>query len=191
MECCEINAQSPASVHPTYCMEPITLFSVGHGNRSIAELLDILQRCGIATVVDLRANPQSRRHPQFEGDSLRQAIESTGLVYHWAGRHLGGRRAPRATSRHSALTDDGLRGFADHMDTPEFARGVSQLRQPRRTRPHGHALRGTRSRPLSSLPDRRLADIAGHANRPPARARRIVPASPFPACAPRIGGACV
>lgn len=109
-------------------MEPITLFSVGHGNRSIAELLDILQRCGIATVVDIRANPQSRRHPQFEGDSLRQAIESSGLVYHWAGRHLGGRRAPRATSRHAALTDDGLRGFADHMDTPDFACGVSQLR---------------------------------------------------------------
>lgn len=109
-------------------MEEFHLYSIGHGDRPIRELLEMLAEQGIRTLVDIRANPHSRRHPQFNDDALRAALEPAGVIYHWAGRQLGGRRAPRADSRHAALKDDGLRGFADYMDTPEFARGVAQLR---------------------------------------------------------------
>lgn len=104
------------------------LYSIGHGDRSIEDLIETLAGQGIRTLVDIRANPHSRRYPQFNDDALRAAVESAGLVYHWAGRQLGGRREPRADSRHVGLRDDGMRGFADYMETPEFARGVSQLR---------------------------------------------------------------
>ena len=37
------------------------------------------------------------------------------------------RRAPRPRSAHVALHEEGLRGYADFMDTDEFKRGAAQL----------------------------------------------------------------
>ncbi|MBI3778259.1 MAG: DUF488 domain-containing protein, partial [Gammaproteobacteria bacterium] len=88
--------------------------------------ITLLKGAGVATLVDVRAQPRSRHNPQFNDDSLRAACERAGLAYHWAGRQLGGMRAPRADSPHVAL-DEGRRGFADHMDTEAFRKGASQL----------------------------------------------------------------
>lgn len=104
----------------------LTLYTVGHGNRQIGELMALLQEAGVDTLVDVRAQPRSRHNPQFNDDTLRLACENAGIVYHWAGRQLGGMREPRPDSPHLAL-DEGLRGFADHMDTEAFQKGVSQL----------------------------------------------------------------
>lgn len=108
-------------------MSGVVIFTVGHSNRSTAQLLALLQEGGIQVLVDIRAQPRSRRQPQFDGEALRQALEQAGVVYHWAGRPLGGHRVPRADSPHGGLTDEGLRGFADHMDGEEFRRGAAQL----------------------------------------------------------------
>jgi uncharacterized protein (DUF488 family) len=109
-------------------MDKFRVYSIGHGDRSVEDLIEVLAEQGIRTLVDIRADPHSRRHPQFNDEALRAALEAAGIIYHWAGRQLGGRREPRADSRHVGLKDDGLRGFADYMETPEFARGVAQLR---------------------------------------------------------------
>jgi uncharacterized protein (DUF488 family) len=107
-------------------MSPVTLYTVGHGNRALDALTALLQQAGIVTLVDVRAHPQSRRHPQFGSESLRNALEAAGLTYHWAGRHLGGMRPARPGSPHIAL-EEGLRGYADHMDTPAFQTAAAQL----------------------------------------------------------------
>ena len=99
-----------------------TLYTVGHSNRSLDELLNLLLNADIGVLVDIRARPQSRRFPHFSGDMLRAAAEQAGLAYHWAGRQLGGLRE----SAHAALAD-GLRGFADYMDTAEFQMAAAQL----------------------------------------------------------------
>jgi len=108
-------------------MKTVTLYSVGHSNRPVAELVALLQAAGVTTLVDVRAQPASTRHPQFSMDALRAALEPEGIIYHWAGRQLGGFRQPKPGSPHIALESDGFRGYADHMDTDTFQRGVSQL----------------------------------------------------------------
>ncbi len=107
---------------------PVTLYTVGHSNRTLRELIDLLTAAGVTTLVDVRAQPHSSRHPQFEGGVLRDAAEGAGMVYHWAGRQLGGRRPVSPTSPHVAL-EEGLRGYADYMDTEAFRRGAAQLVQ--------------------------------------------------------------
>ncbi|HJW80749.1 MAG TPA: DUF488 domain-containing protein [Acidiferrobacterales bacterium] len=104
----------------------LTLWTIGHGNRPINELIAMLTEAGIATLVDVRAQPHSARHPQFNEESLRASCGQANVVYHWAGRHLGGKRALQFNSPHSAL-DEGRRGFADHMGTEIFRRAVSQV----------------------------------------------------------------
>jgi uncharacterized protein (DUF488 family) len=103
-----------------------TLYTVGHGNRSMEEFISMLAEKGIRTLVDVRAQPHSSRHPHFSKGMLREATEAIGIVYHLAGRHLGGRRVARADSPHRAL-DEGLRGYADYMDTDYFQNSATQL----------------------------------------------------------------
>lgn len=102
------------------------LYTIGHGDRSLAELVCLLSERGIRTLVDVRAEPHSSRFPHFSMDALREAMEERGIVYHFAGRQLGGRRSPRSDSRHRAL-EVALRGYADYMESDFFERSATQL----------------------------------------------------------------
>jgi uncharacterized protein (DUF488 family) len=104
----------------------VTIYSVGHGDRPLARFVALLQSAAIVTLVDVRAQPGSRRHPQYDMEPLREALARANIVYHWAGRALGGHREARADSAHTALTG-AMRGYADHMETEAFARGIAQL----------------------------------------------------------------
>lgn len=108
-------------------MAPTTIFTLGHSDRSLAQLLAVLGEANVATLVDVRAWPRSQRYPHFDSDRLRDALDENGVAYHWAGRHLGGKREPRPRSQHTALADDGLRGYADHVESDAFQRAVVQL----------------------------------------------------------------
>ena len=82
---------------------------------------------GVTNLVDVRARPFSARHPHFDAPRLRAALEAAGIVYHEAGRQLGGMRAARADSRHVALREAGLRAYAEHMDSETFELGAAHL----------------------------------------------------------------
>ncbi|MDH5326380.1 MAG: DUF488 domain-containing protein [Gammaproteobacteria bacterium] len=107
----------------------VTVYTVGHSNLSTEDLLYLLQSFSIDVVVDIRAYPQSKRFPHFNGDVLRHRIEANGLVYHWAGRQLGGMRKPTPGyhSPHIALQSEFFRAFADYMETAAFQKAVQQL----------------------------------------------------------------
>ena len=51
------------------------------------------------------------------------------MVYHWAGRQLGGKRTGNAVSAHTALRSDDMRAYADHMATEVFRKGIQHLIQ--------------------------------------------------------------
>lgn len=104
-----------------------TLFTVGHSRHSAEVFLEIITAAQVTCVVDVRAVAHSSRYPHFSQDALRAALSAAQVTYHWAGRALGGQRQAQADSPHVALPDAASRGFADHMGTPEFERGVAQL----------------------------------------------------------------
>ena len=103
-----------------------TLYTLGHGDRSMDEFVRLLTGQAIRTLVDVRAHPHSSRFPHFSMDALRKTMEELEIVYHWAGRQLGGRRSARPDSPHRAL-DEGLRGYADYMETEYFQKSATQL----------------------------------------------------------------
>ncbi|MGD8567721.1 MAG: DUF488 domain-containing protein [Gammaproteobacteria bacterium] len=107
--------------------DSITVYTVGHGNRTLDELLRLLLNNAIKTLVDIRSYPYSRHFPHFSQDALREALNSHGMDYHWAGRQLGGMRKPAYPDSHPALTEDSLRGFAEYMQTNQFEPAVAQL----------------------------------------------------------------
>src|SRR5438309_8916827 len=105
-------------------MPPV--FTAGHSTRPIEELLALLAEHGIRTLVDVRRFPGSRRHPQYSRDALAASLAGAGLQYiHEPG--LGGRRAARPASPHTAWRVDAFRGYADYMETPEFQASLDRL----------------------------------------------------------------
>lgn len=106
-----------------------TLYTVGHGSRTIEELIGVLAEACIGTLVDVRAYPGSRRHPQFNQRALEDALAARGIAYAWRGKALGGFRKAPPHSRHVALRVGAFRGFADYMETAEFASALDAVLQ--------------------------------------------------------------
>ena len=105
----------------------LPIYTIGHGNRPLAEFIGLLHENAIATLVDVRAFPGSRRHPHFGRGELERSLPAAGMHYVWEGRALGGRRRPRPDSPHVAMRNDSFRAYADHMETPEFREGIDRL----------------------------------------------------------------
>jgi uncharacterized protein (DUF488 family) len=102
------------------------LWTIGHGKRSSDDFVQLLLHAQIETVIDVRAYPVSRRHPQFSRPPLASALAGAGIDYVWEGAALGGRREPHAQSPHTALKED-VRGFADHMASPAFTLALERV----------------------------------------------------------------
>jgi uncharacterized protein (DUF488 family) len=103
------------------------IYTIGHSTRSFDELVEALRSFGVRTLVDIRTVPRSRHVPQFNAETLRRTLPNRRIRY----RHLkalGGLRRPRADSTNTAWRNAGFRGFADYMETPEFAEALRALR---------------------------------------------------------------
>jgi uncharacterized protein (DUF488 family) len=108
--------------------QAFTFFTIGHSTRSLEEFVDLLKTHGVQRLVDIRTVPRSRRNPQFNRESLPGALEPHGIAYtHLPG--LGGLRHPRPDSPNSGWENDSFRGFADYMQTDEFAAALQELLQ--------------------------------------------------------------
>jgi len=105
----------------------MTVYTIGHGNRAIKEFVGLLQEAAIECLVDVRAFPASRRHPQFSREALERSLLGAGIRYVWEGKSLGGRRKAVAGSRHVALRSPGFRAYADHMETEDFHIGAARV----------------------------------------------------------------
>ena len=110
------------------------LRTVGHGTLTADELARLVTGAGVEMVVDVRSFPASRRHPQFGREAMERWLPEAGVAYRWEPR-LGGRRRPAPESPHGALRVAGFRGYADHMETPEFRAALDELLAEAAVRP--------------------------------------------------------
>src|SRR5580658_3124913 len=104
-----------------------TVYTIGHSTRTLDELIAALRAYRIATLVDIRAFPMSRRLPHFNRESLEVELPKHGIAYVWM-KELGGRRKKiRDDSPNTGLRNDSFRNYADYMLTPEFGQAVARL----------------------------------------------------------------
>lgn len=102
--------------------------TVGHSNRSLEEFVDLLQRNDIDRVLDVRAVPRSRHNPQFNQDALPVSLDAFGIAYlHLPG--LGGLRHARADSPNTGWHNLSFRGYADYMQSSDFADNIERVAQ--------------------------------------------------------------
>jgi uncharacterized protein (DUF488 family) len=102
------------------------MLTIGHSTLSIEAFLYALEENGVETLVDVRRFPGSRRYPQFSQAALFASLEGVGIRGIWR-EGLGGRRAPTKDSVNTAWRNESFRGYADYMQTAEFAREIDWL----------------------------------------------------------------
>lgn len=102
------------------------MLTIGHSTLSIDTFLAILRENGVRTLADIRTIPKSRHNPQFAQENLSHSLADAGIEYRWH-RALGGLRHARKDSVNAGWRNASFRGYADYMQTPEFATAVNEL----------------------------------------------------------------
>lgn len=107
--------------------EPSPLvMTIGHSTHTLEEFIHLLQAHGATCVVDVRTVPRSRHNPQFNKAFLPRSLKKAGLGYvHTPG--LGGLRHAKGDSPNVGWRNASFRGYADYMQTPEFAQSLEEL----------------------------------------------------------------
>ncbi|CCF83001.1 DUF488 domain-containing protein [Nitrolancea hollandica] len=104
---------------------PLVL-TIGHSTRELPAFIDLLTENGVTCLVDVRTVPRSRTNPQFNRDTLPDALGAAGIDYlHLPG--LGGLRRARPDSPNMGWRNASFRGYADYMGTQEFAENLERL----------------------------------------------------------------
>ena len=104
----------------------MTLYTIGHSTRQIEDFVSILKAHGIELLVDVRTVPRSRMNPQFNRESLPASLSEAGIAYEHR-RDLGGLRKPKPDSINMGWRNESFRGYADYMQTEQFAAALHEL----------------------------------------------------------------
>ncbi|MDH5461233.1 MAG: DUF488 domain-containing protein [Candidatus Bathyarchaeota archaeon] len=92
-------------------LNKISVWTIGHSNRSIKYFLDLLKQQGIEVLVDVRRFPTSKVE-HFKHEEMEQWLGDHGIEYVWMGEELGGYRRG---------------GYKAYMETEQFKQGIERL----------------------------------------------------------------
>jgi uncharacterized protein (DUF488 family) len=99
------------------------LFTIGHSDHRMFDFLRILRSHGITALVDVRSNPYSRLHPQFNRKVLAADLRKAKIAYVFLGEELGARRVE------TACYVDGRADYGSIAKLPIFQQGLQRVRE--------------------------------------------------------------
>lgn len=114
----------------------LPIFTIGHSTRTIAELVDVLHDGPADLVVDVRTVPRSRTNPQYNIDSVADALAPFQVGYMRIAE-LGGLRgrAHDIDPKTNALwRNRSFHNYADYALSHDFADGLGRLLEISRER---------------------------------------------------------
>lgn len=103
-----------------------TVYTIGHSTRTAEDFIALLKIYKVEMVVDVRTIAGSRYNPQYNEEPLKNTLLEQDISYvRMAG--LGGLRHTTKNSINMAWKNKSFRGYADYMQTPEFAENIKEL----------------------------------------------------------------
>jgi uncharacterized protein (DUF488 family) len=113
----------------------LPFFTIGHSNRSLEEFIELLTGARISLVADIRTVPRSRTNPQFNRDTLPDALVSSDISYEHIAA-LGGLRGKAQNSPQNLngfWKNDSFHNYADYALSEPFHAGLERLLDDGRT----------------------------------------------------------
>lgn len=103
-------------------MSALEVFTVGHSNRSELDLIELLRRHEINTVVDVRSTPYSEWSPQFNRKAIAATLKGHDIAYSYLGDELGVR-----SDDPSCYDEKNRVVYARLAATEQFRRGLRRV----------------------------------------------------------------
>jgi uncharacterized protein (DUF488 family) len=110
--------------------EPFPIHTIGHSTRRLEEFVDLLQAAKVRCLVDVRSIPRSRTNPQYNLDTLPDALAQFQLR-HTIIPELGGRRSRQRAvdpSVNGYWNNQSFHNYADFAMSEEFREGLERLK---------------------------------------------------------------
>ena len=101
-------------------MEKI-LYTYGHSAHQFSYFLSLLTNNAISAVCDVRSTPYSRRHPQYNKETLSRALKNEDIAYVFLGKELGAKHPD------PDCIIDGKVQFELIANKPVFASGLQRV----------------------------------------------------------------
>lgn len=108
-----------------------SIYTLGHSTIPLVDFVALLHTHGIVVLADIRTVPRSRTNPQYNAETLPDALAAEGVRYAHLAR-LGGLRGrnadlPRGTSPNAGWQNVSFRNYADYALTAPFGDGLAEL----------------------------------------------------------------
>ena len=106
-----------------------SFYTIGHSTRSLDDFISLLENAGVKTVADVRTIPRSRTNPQFNAETLPQALGASGIDYAHLAKlgGLRGRQKGKTASPNMFWDNKSFRNYADYAATETFRIGLREL----------------------------------------------------------------
>jgi len=114
----------------------LPFFTIGHSNRGLEEFVELLSGAEIDLVADIRKIPRSRANPQFNQDTLPDALASYDISYEHVAALGGLRGKARSVSRdvNGFWENESFHRYADYALSSDFHAGLEHLLEQGRNR---------------------------------------------------------
>lgn len=100
-----------------------TIFSIGHGNRTIGDFIELVKKYEIRYLIDVRSRPYSRFNPAFSKEALDKSLGSHEIRYVFMGDALGG--FPTSSA---CYTPDGRVDYSKLKLQASYLAGIERLK---------------------------------------------------------------
>ena len=108
------------------------VLTIGHAARPIKAFVELLAGHRVTQLVDVRTVPRPRHNPQFNEDALLISLATVNIGYAHASS-LGGFWLAKADSPNSGWRNLSFRGYAECMQTLDFAANLASVIELART----------------------------------------------------------
>ena len=103
-------------------MTIVPIYTIGYGNRSITDFINLLRKYKINFLIDVRSRPYSRYSPDFSKEALERKLQQASIRYVFMGDTLGGRPDD------STCYVDGKVSYAKVREKAFFQNGIGRIR---------------------------------------------------------------
>jgi len=103
-------------------INPSSLYSIGHGNKTVEKFISELKQFDIKYLVDVRTTPFSKWNPQFNKNDLKFLLEENDIGYIFLGDKIGG-----LPSDKSCYTEEGKIDYELVRGKNFFKEGLERL----------------------------------------------------------------
>lgn len=102
--------------------DPVPIYTIGYGSRSIEQFIEVLQQHKIAYLIDVRSTPYSRYKPEFSKEALAAELQRHRIQYVFMGSTLGGQ-----PDDEDCYDENGQVDYEKMKDIQSYQSGIERL----------------------------------------------------------------